>query len=46
MDEQPTITDIDIALTFATADDVDWRTFYQYVDKLLDQRINANTTTP
>jgi hypothetical protein len=34
------IESIDIALTFATDTDL-WRTWSEYVDKLLDQRLEA-----
>jgi hypothetical protein len=40
MAEQPTITDVDSALTFAT-DTNAWREWSEYVDKLLDQRLEA-----
>jgi len=40
--ENATITEIDDALTHATTDE--WRTWYEYIDKLLDQRLEANTT--
>ena len=39
--DQATITDIDAALTYATTDD--WRTWYEYIDRLLDQRLQATT---
>lgn len=41
MDEQPTIADIDDALTYATTSD--WRTWSTYIDRLLDQRLEATT---
>ena len=37
--DQATITDIDAALTYATTDD--WRTWAEYIDRLLDQRIEV-----
>ena len=41
MDEpEADIESIDIALTFATDTDT-WRTWSEYVDKLLDQRLEA-----
>jgi hypothetical protein len=40
MEEQPTITDVDLALTFATDTDT-WREWSEYVDKLLDQRLTV-----
>jgi hypothetical protein len=40
MDEpEADIESIDVALRYATADA--WRTWYDYVDKLLDQRLEA-----
>ena len=42
MEERITITDVDQALTHATTDE--WRTWYEYIDKLLDQRLEAAST--
>jgi hypothetical protein len=42
MEERPTITDVDQALTHATTDE--WRDWYEYIDKLLDQRLQATNT--
>ena len=43
MEEQPTITDVDQALTFATNDTDLWRDWAEYVDKLLDQRLDVTS---
>ena len=40
MEERITITDVDQALTHATTDE--WRTWYEYIDKLLDQRLEVS----
>jgi hypothetical protein len=40
MADEPTITDVDQALTFAT-DTETWRDWYEYIDKLLDQRLEV-----
>ena len=40
MADEPTITDVDLALTFAT-DTETWRDWAEYVDKLLDQRLTV-----
>jgi hypothetical protein len=43
MDEPETIADIDAALTYATSQH--WRDWYTYIDRLLDQRNEANHGT-
>jgi trans-2-enoyl-CoA reductase len=37
--DEATITEIDDALTHATTED--WRTWSEYIDKLLDQRLEV-----
>lgn len=39
--EHATITEIDDALTHATTDT--WRDWYEYIDKLLDQRLDVTS---
>jgi hypothetical protein len=47
MDTEPTIEDIDQALTYATQNNSPWKTTWaEWIDELLDQRLDVSQGKP